>query len=230
MEDQRPQLADTSPNLVDTKIPGITALARVSKTAFPDFNAWDPLHPYFDIKSDPLAPTWYMTELEFDSHLPNLVSLKLLQHLATLSEVPKCVEYLTTAHLAGIKEMQLLSRARLSVQPVDEAVYEAIVLLGTHGGWDEMIAGLKKGPVKKRIKKDESEEEAVDVPEDIGPKPVKKQAKIKKENKEKDMDKLTKPPAQRKAKPAKMEDEASDEGQSEEETYVPRSSRSRATR
>lgn len=102
----------------NTKIPGITALSICSKEGFPDFNAWDPAHPYYDAKSNEADPTWYMVELRFVSHLPHLVSLKLLQFLASLETPPECLEYLTQAHLDGIKVSYfLLPLSRLSFLP-----------------------------------------------------------------------------------------------------------------
>lgn len=104
----------------NTKIPGVTALAVVVKESYPDFNAWDENHPYFDPKSRSESPTWFMVDVKFSQRLNHLVGLKVLQVLAELSSPPDCVaSYLTQEHLDAIKTMPLLSRARLSVQKAD---------------------------------------------------------------------------------------------------------------
>jgi hypothetical protein len=69
--------------------------------------------------------------------------------------------------------MALLNRGRLSVQPLTEEVYEAVLELGTKGGWEELIPSK---PVK-RVAKPKPE-----VNEDDEEKP-KKKAKVVKEEK-----------------------------------------------
>ncbi|BGP26698.1 hypothetical protein JCM10295v2_005651 [Rhodotorula toruloides] len=46
------------------KVPGVTGIAKVVKEGYPDHNAWDPKHPYYDPKSDPDEPRWYMVDVE----------------------------------------------------------------------------------------------------------------------------------------------------------------------
>ncbi|KPV74101.1 uncharacterized protein RHOBADRAFT_54662 [Rhodotorula graminis WP1] len=109
------------------KVPGVSGLARVIKEGYPDFNAWDPKHPYYDPKSKKDAPTWFMVEVEFVAKLPHLVPLALLH--------------------------ALIRRGRLSVQPVGDDFFEAAKLLGERGGWDEWegargVKGLKGGAKK----------------------------------------------------------------------------------
>ncbi|WFD24247.1 hypothetical protein MEQU1_002944 [Malassezia equina] len=50
---------------------------------YPDSTAWDPKHPYFDAKSDPTAPRWYMVDVGFERRLAHMVPLALLQHLTS---------------------------------------------------------------------------------------------------------------------------------------------------
>lgn len=45
--------------------------------------------------------------------------------------------------------MALISRGRLSVQPVEELAFETVVLLGDKGGWEEL---MPQGPKKKEEK------------------------------------------------------------------------------
>mgnify|MGYP001943530676 CR=1 FL=1 len=121
-----------------TKIPGVVALATVTREGYPDATAWTRGHPYFDAKSDPEQPRWFMVDVRFDKRLKHYVALPLLQHIAGgLSESERAdVAYLTDAHIAAIAEMPLLRRSRLSVQPVSPEAYDAVCLLGTKGGFD----------------------------------------------------------------------------------------------
>lgn len=114
-----------------------------------------------------------MVDLLFGQHLPHPVSLRLLQFLSTATDVPECLkhrpgavavedgsverveeqEYITPEMLAGITEMVLVKKGRLSVQPVTPIVYEAIRLLGTLGGWEEWFKTIPKAAPVKRVKK-----------------------------------------------------------------------------
>jgi predicted RNA-binding protein with PUA-like domain len=191
------------------------ALSYCSKEGFPDFNAWDPLHPYYDPKSSSDSPTWFMVELTFIRHLPHLVSLKLLQYLATLNDPPDCLPYLTKAGLEGIKEMKLLRGGRLSVQPVEEIVYGAIGQLGMKGGWEGI--DLKKEIEKSKPKvnktktnsKNEDEEEVEEEQEEEPKKVVKTRAVAKK---------VTKPKV--KAEDDDDDDEEREEEEDDEEKVV----------
>ena len=92
-----------------------------------------------------------MVDLAFISRLEFFVPLSLLRSLAALTTPPSSLPYFTSRHLDGIKNMNLLNRGRLSVQPVEDVAWEAVELLGTKGGWEEMIE--EKGAKKKRTVK-----------------------------------------------------------------------------
>ncbi|KAI9331669.1 thymocyte nuclear protein 1 [Zopfochytrium polystomum] len=93
------------------KQPGIAGIAKVSKLAYPDHTAWDSSHPYFDKKSNPEKPTWYMVDVEFVRKLDAFLPLKLLQ------EQPE------------LKNMQLIRRSRLSVSKVTAEEFKFILSL-----------------------------------------------------------------------------------------------------
>jgi predicted RNA-binding protein with PUA-like domain len=95
------------------KLPGIAGLARVVKEGYVDHTAFDPKHPYYDPKSDESNPKWYMVDVAFERKLARFISLKELQ------------KYKST----DLKEMPLLQRGRLSVQPVDKNSFEFILSL-----------------------------------------------------------------------------------------------------
>jgi predicted RNA-binding protein with PUA-like domain len=198
-----------------SKEPGVRGIARVCKEGYPDYNAWDPKHPYvprgeasfrrviadssrsrwarcryYDPKSKQENPTWYMVDVEvsfalifskydkgvglfkpdhqfsvpraaffrstkFVSKFAHPVPLALLQLLGSLatttsttsspsssststSNLPASLSsYLTPSHLEAIHSSALLSRGRLSVQPVSDEFWNAVNLLGEKGGWDE---------------------------------------------------------------------------------------------
>ncbi|BGP57401.1 hypothetical protein JCM8202v2_005042 [Rhodotorula sphaerocarpa] len=122
------------------KEPGIRGIARVCKEGYPDYNAWNPDHPYYDPKSKEENPTWYMVDVEFVHKFPHPVPLALLQILSThtLSGTlpPSLRPLLTDTHLSLIARSALLKRGRLSVQPVEDGFWEACVRLGENGGWE----------------------------------------------------------------------------------------------
>ncbi|GAA5916149.1 hypothetical protein JCM5296_007318 [Sporobolomyces johnsonii] len=149
------------------KVPGVTGIARVIKEGYPDHNAWDPKHPYYDVKSKQDDPTWFMVDVEFVCRLPHLVPLALLQHLSTLSTPPASLSYLSPSHLSAIANSALIKRGRLSVQPAGDEFFEAVRTLGEKGGFEgvlDEIRGAKgkggKGPGKTKAKaKDDAQEQ-----------------------------------------------------------------------
>ncbi len=91
--------------------PGVVGLAEVVEAAYPDHTAWDPDSGYFDPKSTPEAPRWFMVDIAFRRKFDRLISID------ELKEHPQ---------LAG---MVLLHRSRLSVQPVTPAEFRFILEL-----------------------------------------------------------------------------------------------------
>lgn len=96
--------------------PGVVGIARVARGGYPDPTALDPESPYFDRRASEEDPRWYMVDLAFEEAFPEIVSLD------TLRRTP------------GLEEMPLLNRSRLSVQPVTEEEFRAIVELGRRRG------------------------------------------------------------------------------------------------
>lgn len=95
--------------------PGIVGLAEVVSEAYPDHTSWDPDSKYFDPKSTPEQPRWFMVDIAFIRKFDRLVSID------ELKEHPE------------LADMVLLNRSRLSVQPVTEAEYDFIVGLADGG-------------------------------------------------------------------------------------------------
>jgi predicted RNA-binding protein with PUA-like domain len=92
---------------------GVAGLARVSQAACPDPSSWTPGDPYFDARSTPERPRWWVVEIEFVEAFPRVVSLAELRAMPTL------------AGLQVLKPGQ-----RLSVQPVDRSHYRIIARRG----------------------------------------------------------------------------------------------------
>lgn len=100
--------------------PSVVGTARVVKTGYPDFTAWDPKSKHFDPKSTPENPIWYMVDICFESQFAEPIPL------ARLRTVP------------GLENMMLLLKGmRLSIQPVTAKEFDIIVAMGTREGLPE---------------------------------------------------------------------------------------------
>ncbi len=91
---------------------GVAGLAEVSRTAIPDHTAWDPESPYFDAKSTPDAPRWWMVEVRFVAAFTEVVALDQLRAIPELAD------------------LALFRRSRLSVVPISAGHYALIAGLG----------------------------------------------------------------------------------------------------
>ena len=92
---------------------GVTGLARIVRTAYPDHYAWEPGNKYFDARSTAAAPVWCMVDVGFVERFPETVSL------STLKATP------------GLERMVVTRKgSRLSVQPVTRAEYDIVARLG----------------------------------------------------------------------------------------------------
>jgi predicted RNA-binding protein with PUA-like domain len=95
--------------------PGVAGIARVARAAYPDPSALDPDSHYFDPKSSADDPRWYMVDIEFVERFPNFVPLPTLHDTA------------------GLEEMLVNKKSRLSVQPVAKSEFEIVRTLGRAG-------------------------------------------------------------------------------------------------
>lgn len=91
---------------------GIVGICEVVKEGYPDHTAWDATHDYFDPKSDPAMPTWFMVDVKAVKALPKPVSLDAIKATSALSE------------------MALVRVGRLSVVPVTPAEWRTILTMG----------------------------------------------------------------------------------------------------
>ena len=94
------------------KVPGIVGIAKVVRESYPDFTAHDPESNYYDAKSSPEKPRWFMVDIRFERQFSRVISL---------NELKACVE---------LQEMTLVGRGnRLSVMPVTKDQWQFILSL-----------------------------------------------------------------------------------------------------
>lgn len=89
---------------------GIVGLAEVVKEGYVDHTQFDPEAKYYDPKSSPENPRWYMVDIQFKTQYPKLLPLSAIKQMSEITE------------LGLVKK-----GARLSVMPVVES--EAQILL-----------------------------------------------------------------------------------------------------
>ncbi len=68
--------------------PGIVGIMKVVKEGYPDFTAFDPTSKYFDEKSDPAKPRWFMVDVQYVRHTRRVISLAELKEHDALENMP----------------------------------------------------------------------------------------------------------------------------------------------
>lgn len=92
--------------------PGIVGLAEVVREGYPDPTAFDPRSPYYDERSQPDNPRWYMVDVKLKQKFSAKITLDALRETK------------------GLQGMELLRKgSRLSVQPVTERQFAIIMAL-----------------------------------------------------------------------------------------------------
>lgn len=92
--------------------PGIAGTMEIVKKGYPDSNAWNPKSKYFDPKSTPEKPLWFMVDVRF---------IKKFKRIITLDELKK--------H-PGLANMLVNRRGnRLSITPVTQEEWDIILNL-----------------------------------------------------------------------------------------------------
>ncbi|MGR8933156.1 MAG: EVE domain-containing protein [Gammaproteobacteria bacterium] len=92
--------------------PGIVGIAEIAREAYPDFTAFDPDSKYFDPKSSPDNPRWFMVDVRLVRKLTRTITLQELKNHAEL------------------QDLTLLRRGnRLSIMPVNEQQWQFILTL-----------------------------------------------------------------------------------------------------
>ena len=89
-------------------------IVEIVREGYPDPTAFDPDAKYYDPKSDPAAPRWFMVDVRYKRRLKRVVSLRELKQL----DDPR------------LADLPLLRKGnRLSVMPVDKAHWDLILEL-----------------------------------------------------------------------------------------------------
>lgn len=94
------------------KEPGIAGIMKITRAGYPDFTAFDPKEKYFDPKSDPDNPRWYMVDVKY---------VRSMKRIITLTELKGCPQ---------LTDLPLVRRGnRLSVMPVTKKQWDLILAL-----------------------------------------------------------------------------------------------------
>ena len=89
--------------------PGIAGLAEIASAPYPDATQFDPASPYFDAKSRPDSPRWWLVDVRFVRKTP-LLSLQQMRSDPLLAS------------------MQVLKRGnRLSITPVQSSEWKTVL-------------------------------------------------------------------------------------------------------
>lgn len=97
----------------NTDMPAIVGLAEIVSAAYPDADAFDPESRYFDPKSDPENPRWFLVDIRLISKLDQPIPLR------TIKE-----------HMEELGDLPLIRRGnRLSVMPVAPQQWDYIMAL-----------------------------------------------------------------------------------------------------
>jgi predicted RNA-binding protein with PUA-like domain len=100
----------------NTKEPGIVGIAEVVREGYPDHTAFDPNTKYYDPKSDPENPRWFMVDLRYVRHTRRTIPLTELKEIA--AEDPD----------GPLADFPLVRRGnRLSIMPVTDAQWALIL-------------------------------------------------------------------------------------------------------
>jgi predicted RNA-binding protein with PUA-like domain len=70
------------------KEPGIAGIMKVVRESYPDHTAFDPKEKYFDLKSNPDNPRWYMVDVKHVRKMKRVITLTELKAHAQLSHMP----------------------------------------------------------------------------------------------------------------------------------------------
>jgi predicted RNA-binding protein with PUA-like domain len=91
---------------------GVTGLAKIVRTSYPDASAFNKKSHYYDADSDKATPTWFMVDIGFVKNFKGTVSLETLKSTK------------------GLEKMMVTQKgSRLSVQPVTKDEFEIVLRL-----------------------------------------------------------------------------------------------------
>ncbi|MCB1798554.1 MAG: EVE domain-containing protein [Gammaproteobacteria bacterium] len=92
--------------------PGIVGIMEIAREGYPDHTAFDAGTKYYDPKSNPDNPRWYMVDVKYKRHLKRNISLRELKELGD----PR------------LDDLPLLRKGnRLSIMPLTKAHWDFIL-------------------------------------------------------------------------------------------------------
>ena len=68
--------------------PGIVGIKKVVREAYPDHTAFNPEEKYYDPKSDPDNPRWYMVDVQYQRNTKRVITLAELKGYQQLEDCP----------------------------------------------------------------------------------------------------------------------------------------------
>ncbi|CAH1241256.1 THYN1 [Branchiostoma lanceolatum] len=101
------------------KEPGIAGIVEIVKESYPDHTQFDSKDIHFDSSSKKDNPKWFMVDVKF---------VRMMKRFIPLSEL-KALHLKHKSRGGALQNMFLLTRPRLSVQPVSKEEFDFIVSL-----------------------------------------------------------------------------------------------------
>lgn len=92
------------------KVPGIVGIATIVSDSYPDHTAFNPDSKYFDPKSNPAKPRWFMRDIKLVEKFNNIISISDLRNNENLQNM-----------------LILRTGNRLSITPVTAQEWRAII-------------------------------------------------------------------------------------------------------
>ena len=96
------------------EVPGVAGIAEITREAYPDPTQFDAKSDYYDPKSKPEKPRWYVVDVSFKRKLKRVIPLSELRE-----------------HAAKLDDFVLFRQGRLSVMPLTKRQWDYI--LGLEG-------------------------------------------------------------------------------------------------
>ena len=113
----------------------VVGTAVVAREAYPDHTARDPKNDHYDPKATTENPIWEMVDIKL---------VRIFDRPLTISEL---------RGLKGLAKMELLRQgSRLSVQPVSDQEWKAVLALADRPAAKASNATKKKGPKRPKVR------------------------------------------------------------------------------
>lgn len=93
-------------------VPGVAGICEIATDAYPDPTQFDRKSDYYDEKSKPEQPRWYLVDVKYQRHFKRVVPLSELRE-----------------HADKLRGFKLLTAGRLSVMPVTPEHWNLILKL-----------------------------------------------------------------------------------------------------